>query len=217
MKPSTALLLTTPALALATTTTPTVTLLLPYNGASSTYFGSVITAAPSSTEYAVTCAPLPASASATADGDGDFCGPEFTITQGPSIWAFAYTVAGEETLSARCEGDIGHTQALTCTQSIGGPSVSGSEAGVQTTMMQPSDYESVIGVVTVTAGGEKLAGGSVATTTTKSASGSLTTVTGTATGSATGAATATGGAAAVGVRQGAVVGVAGVVLAALAL
>ncbi|KAF2501966.1 hypothetical protein BU16DRAFT_532398 [Lophium mytilinum] len=212
MKASTTLLVPT-ALVLAglplapAASTPTVTLLLPYNGASTTYLGSVITAAPSSTEYAVTCAPLPASASAT--DDGDFCGPEFTITQGPSIWAFAYTVeGGGETLSAKCTGDIDHSSELTCTQSVGGSGVTGTEKGIETTTMQPSDYLSVFGAVTVTAGGEKLSG--VASATASDAKG-------TATGSATGAAASTGAASANGLRQGAVAGVAGVVLAALAL
>lgn len=222
-----------------TTPASTVTLLLPYNGAGSTYYGSVVSVFSAGTAYAVTCAPLPASATVT--DAGDFCGPEFTITQGPSIWEMQYTVAGEASVSARCEGDVNASGPLTCTESEGGPEFTDTnEGGVSTTVLLKSDLSSVFNLVTITAGAEKLTGGGASATasakqssetaseskkaSSKSTKASLLPLTGTAsqTGSATGtgsAATPTGtGAAGINkVQTGAVMGAAGILLAALAL
>jgi len=242
------LLLATPATVLAraalpaspiTTPASTISLLLPYNGASATYYGSVVSVLPSGIAYAVTCAPLPASATVTEAGD--FCGPEFTITQGPHMWEMQYTVAGEGSLSAHCEGNVNTAGPLTCTESAGGPDFTGTmDGGVSTSVLVKSDLESVFNAVTVTAGAEKLTGGGASATasaqqssetaseskkaSSKSTKASLLPLTGTAsqTGSATGTgavATPTGtGAAGINkVQTGAVMGAAGILLAALAL
>lgn len=202
--------------------TSTVSLINPY-GDSGSYEASVIGVNPTATTYEVTCAPVTT----------DFCGPASTITQGPSMWEMAYTDPGEVSISAHC--DLKGSSSATCTESVGG-SLANSQ-GVETSVLSADDFSSIWQPVVITAGLEKLGAASTAAATTasqtpasgaKASSGasvastaSITIVTGTTTGSTTGSAAArassTGAAAVNLVRKGSIAGLAGVLLAALAL
>jgi len=168
----------------------TVSLINPYWD-SGVYEASVIGANPTATTYEITCAPMTT----------DFCGPAFTITQGPSMWEMAYTSPGEVSLSAHC--DLKGSSSATCTESVGGSAAN--SQGVETSVLSADDFQSVWQPVVITAGLEKLGAASTAAATTASqtattgaqssrasiaSTASITKVTGTATRSATSSAAA---------------------------
>ncbi|OCK85693.1 hypothetical protein K432DRAFT_439118 [Lepidopterella palustris CBS 459.81] len=216
------------AIAAAQSSSSTVSLILPYNDPQ-TFLASVIAAVPSATTYEITCAPQTT----------DYCGPAFTVTQGPSVWEMQYSVPGELSVSAHC--NLVGSSSATCTESIGGSMAN--TQGVETSVLVSSDFESIWMPVTVTAGVGKLVaqttGGDSASATgvstsassastgektgtraTVASTASITKVTGSTTGSATGSASAAAqstGAAERNLVKGAVVGAAGVLVAALAL
>ena len=125
----------------------------PY-GDSGSYEASVIGVNPTATTYEVTCAPVTT----------DFCGPAFTITQGPSMWEMAYTYPGEVSISAHC--DLKGSSSATCTESVGGSSAN--NQGVETSVLSADDFSSVWQPVVITAGLEKLGAASTAAATTVS-------------------------------------------------
>lgn len=157
------------------------------------------------------------------------------------MWEMAYTESGEISVSAHC--DLEGTSTATCTESIGGTLAN--SQGVDTSVLSGDDFSSLWAPVVITAGLEKLGAASTAAATTASqtptsglkassrasvgSTASITTITGTATGSASGSATgsATGSAAAQAsstgaatanlVQKGSIAGLAGVLLAAIAL
>jgi hypothetical protein len=105
----------------------------------------------------VTCAPF------TTSDIGDYCDQEYTITQGPSVWEWQYTVASQISASAHCEGDI-ENGPLTCTQSESGPEITGTDGSVQIQTLSGSDLEGAYAAVTITQGAESLTGGQTSAT-----------------------------------------------------
>ena len=140
---------------------------------------SVITAAPSSTEFLLACP------SSIASQD---CGiePAVTITYAPgadeqNIWQLSYAPSGEEfTMSNSCS--VGHGTKAVCVESNGGKEAN--FPGVSTTTYEGASVQEMFLPVTITAGLEKLAGatnspgGSDATATSGSGTGTVAATTG---------------------------------------
>jgi hypothetical protein len=157
----------------AQTASPTINLFIPYATTSSgvTMLASVVAVNDPLTTYAIGCAP---------DTPSDMCewgnGVVFDYTVGPSTVELLLTEADTitQSLSFNCQVD---TQASTaqCTQTYSALEVGpadGSDTssttslltGTMTGEIEPTDYQAAILAVEITAGAEKLSGGSGAAT-----------------------------------------------------
>ncbi|KAI9686853.1 MAG: hypothetical protein M1822_002606 [Bathelium mastoideum] len=175
---------------------------------------SVITAAPSSTEFLLAC---PSSVSAQDCG----IGPAFTITHAPGpdeqdVWQFSYAPSGEEfTMSDSCS--VGHGTKAVCLESNGGKEAN--FPGSSTTTYEGASVQDMFLPVTITAGLEKLSSatnspsGSVATASSGSNTGTVAATTGSksSTGATATPTTSSNGCERAKVRYGAVIAVVGAV------